>query len=69
MFGVGSVSKFLTMSELDWQSFKDSVEELRATFPGLHQHPQTAAHVCGLPPEMDEGILVDSHCWQQLPLA
>jgi len=29
VFGVGSISKFLTMSELDWRNLKDLVDEQR----------------------------------------
>ena len=47
MFGIGSISKFLMINEADWQSFKDSVDELRSAFPGLHQEPQDSTHASG----------------------
>jgi hypothetical protein len=42
MFGVGSISKFLIISEFEWRDFKDSVDALRSAFPGLHQNSETA---------------------------
>lgn len=47
MFGIGSISKFLMISEADWLSFKDSVDGLRSAFPGLHEEPFDSARVCG----------------------
>jgi hypothetical protein len=68
VFGAGSISKFLTMSELDWQNFKDSVDELRSTFPGLHQEPEAATQFCGPCSDQETGVVGPGSC-TRLPFA
>jgi len=65
MFGVGSISKFLIISEFEWQDFKDSVDELRSAFPGLHEDSETGEHSRQLYCDMGETRLVGSESWQE----
>ena len=66
MFGVGSISKFLTISDFDWQNFKDAVDELRSEFPGLHHDSETAKYVRQLYSDIGETSLVGSESWQEV---
>jgi hypothetical protein len=66
MFEVGSISKFLIISDFEWQDFKDSVDELRSTFPGLHQESEIAKHARQLYSELGETRLVGSESWQEV---
>jgi len=64
VFGLGSISKFLMISEADWQSFKDSVDELRSAFPGLHQEPQNSTHACGSGSGRKQVMHAGSESWR-----
>jgi hypothetical protein len=66
MFGVGSMSKFLIISEFEWRDFKDSVDELRSAFPGLHQNSETAKGGRQLFCDMGETRMVGSESWQEV---
>jgi hypothetical protein len=69
MFGVGSISKFLTISEFEWQHFKDSVDQLRSSFPGLHQESENADRIGRLYSDMGETRLMGSKSWREVTSA